>query len=91
MTASPLFEIVDRGNDIRATGNDTVITLVAIAACIGLCFCMATMVVGLIGFIFSLFMLLSSEMPRASQPLHHAVEYELLLFSPPLSLTSLRI
>lgn len=91
MAASPLFELVDRWDNIPATGNDTALTLVVIGACIGLCFGAASLIVRLIGLVFSLFMRLSSEMAHISQPHLHALEYERLLFSPPLALTALRI
>ncbi len=92
MAVSPLYEFFDKWDNVAATGNDTAVTVVAIAACIGLCFCMATVMVGLIGFVFSFLMrLLSGELAVDSQSDPHALEYQQILFSPPLSLTSLRI
>lgn len=91
MAASPLFELVDRWDNIPATGNDTALTLVVIGACIGLCFGMASLLVWLAGWVFSLVMRLSSEMALASQRHAHTLEYERLLFSPPLAALSLRI
>jgi flagellar biosynthesis protein FliR len=91
MAASPLWEIVDRWDNIPATGNDTALTLIVIGACIGLCFAMASLLVWRAGFVFSLVMRLSTEMTFASQPHPQTLEYERLLFSPPLSLTFLRI
>ncbi len=91
MAYSPLFEIFDRWDNIPATGNDTALTLIVIGACIGLCFGMASLIVRLAGLIFSLVMWLSSEMELAWQRHPHTLEYERLLFSPPLAVLSLRI
>jgi hypothetical protein len=91
MTAAPLFEIFDRWDNIPATGNDTALTLVVIAACIGICFAAATLTVRLLAFAFDLVTRLLKEFRSALQPFPHTLDYELLLFSPPLNPVPLRI
>ncbi len=92
MAVPPLYEFIDKGRDMLTTGNDAPLTVIVIGVCVGLCFGMASLIVRLIGFVFSFVGLLSNEMALASRELPHTPEYERLLFSPPLkSLTSLRI
>ena len=91
MAASPLFEIFDRWDNIPATGNDTALTLVVIAACIGICFAAAKLTIRLLAFVFHLVTRLSQELGSVLQPFPHTLDYELLLFSPPLSPVPLRI
>lgn len=91
MAASPLFEIFDRWDNIPATGNDTALTLVVIAACIGICFVAATLAIRLLSFVFALVARLSQESRSAPESFPHTLAYERLLFSPPLSPIPLRI
>jgi hypothetical protein len=65
--------------------------LIVVGVCIGLSLLSALLIAETVGLVFSLVMLLSSETALAPQLHPHPLEYERLLFSPPLSLTSLRI
>jgi hypothetical protein len=91
MTAPQLCELFDRWDSITDFGNDTEFMLIVVGICIGLCLLSALLIVQLARRLFSVGMLLSSEAAPGQRSQFHPLEYERLLFSPPLSLTSLRI
>jgi len=91
IAVSPLIECFDTWDNIPATGNDTELTFFVIGVCIGLCFVMAMLLVRLVVLVFSLVVRLSSEMASTSRLHAFGTDYLRLLFSPPLSLSSLRI
>lgn len=91
MSVPQLCEILDRWDSISDFGNDTEFMLIVIGICVGLCLLSALLIVQLAGLVLSLFMRLIREMAPAAQPNSYGTNYLRLLFSPPLSLTSLRI
>ncbi len=91
MAVPPLFELVDKWDNIPATGNDTAITLIVIGACIGLCFVSAFLIVRVVTLLLSLFIGVLPEMAPTAQPNSFGADHLRLLFSPPVSFTSLRI
>lgn len=91
MALPPLFELVDRWDNIPATGNDTAITLVVIGACIGLCLVSGFLIVRLVTLLLSLFIGVLPDIAPTAQPNSFGADHLRLLFSPPLSFISLRI
>jgi len=91
MAAPQLCELFDRWDSISDFGNDTEFMLIVIGICIGLCLLSALLIAQLAGFVFSLVMRLIREMASAVQPRSFGNDHLQLLFSPPQSLTSLRI
>ena len=61
MAASPLWEIVDRWDNIPKTGNDTALTAIVVAACIGLCFAVASLAIQMFGLAVALVRWISRE------------------------------
>lgn len=91
MALSPLLEFVDTWDKTPLSGNETELTLLAIGAVLGLCLGIAWLVTRLITLILTCLKLLSPELTPVAQSSAHEADYLLLLFSPPSSLTSLRI
>jgi len=91
MAAPQLCELLDRWDSIADFGHDTEFMLMVIGMCIGLCLLLALLIVQLVRAVFSSAMRLLREPSPAGQPHSFGADYLFLLFSPPLSLTSLRI
>jgi uncharacterized membrane protein len=91
MAVSQLCELFDRWDTIADVGHDSEFMFIAIGMCIGLCLLMALLIVRLARIFFSLVMRLLRGVSPAAQPHSYGTDYLLLLFSPPLTLTSLRI
>lgn len=92
MTAVPqLCEVLDRWDKISDFGNDTEFLLIVIGICIGLCLLSALLAVKLLGVVAAILMRLMPGIASASQSQSKGTDYLRLLFSPPLSLNSLRI
>jgi hypothetical protein len=91
MAAPQLCEVFDRWDRIPDFGNDTEFVLIVTGICIGLCLLSALLIVQMVGMVISLVVRLLPVTVRATQPHSFGADYLRLLFSPPLSLTSLRI
>jgi len=91
MFAPQLCEVLDRWDSIADFGNDTEFMLIVIGICIGLCLLSALLIVQLARLTVSIEMRLLPAMKVAAQPHSYGNDFLQLLFSPPLSLTSLRI
>jgi hypothetical protein len=91
MFAPQLCEVFDRWDSISDFGNDTEFMLIVTGICIGLCLLSALLIVHLVRLTVSVVMRLLPTMARAAQPHSYGNDFLQLLFSPPLSLTSLRI
>ncbi|HEV2471402.1 MAG TPA: hypothetical protein VGS41_01975 [Chthonomonadales bacterium] len=91
MALPQLCEVFDRWDAISDFGNDTEFMLIVIGICIGLCLLTALLIVQLVGLVVSLVMRFLSAIVRATERHSFGNAYLRLLFSPPLSLTSLRI
>jgi hypothetical protein len=91
MAAPQLCELFDRWDSIADFGHDSEFMLMVIGMCIGLCLLLALLIVQLVRVVFSSALRLLREQSPASQPHSFGTDYLFLLFSPPLSLTSLRI
>jgi hypothetical protein len=91
MFAPQLCEVFDRWDNIADFGNDTEFMLIVIGICIGLCLLSALLIVQLVRLTTSILMRSLRAMTCAAQPHSYGSDFLQLLFSPPLSLTSLRI
>jgi hypothetical protein len=91
MAVSQLSELFDRWDTIADVGHDTEFMLIVIGMCIGLSLLLALLVVQLVRAVFLLVMRLLRGSSPAAQPHSYGTVYLRLLFSPPLSFTSLRI
>ncbi len=91
MAVSQMCELFDRWDTIADIGHDSEFMFIVIGMCVALCLLLALLIVRLARTVFSLVMRLSRGVPPAVQPHSYGTDYLLLLFSPPLSLTSLRI
>ena len=91
MALSQLCELFDRWDTIVDVGHDTEFILLVIGMCIALCLLMALLVVQLVKTAFLLVMRLLRGASSATQPHSYGTVYLRLLFSPPLSFTTLRI
>lgn len=85
------FDTWDKTPEIPVAGSDTETTLVVIGAAVGMFLGVAWLSVLLMNWLASLFEPLLPEPAPATQPHSYGALYLRLLFSPPLSLTSLRI
>ena len=91
MAVPQLCEVLDRWDKISDFGNDTEFLLIVIGICIGLCLLSALLAVSLLGVVAAILMRLMPGIASAGQSQSKEADYLRLLFSPPLSLTSLRI
>jgi len=91
MFAPQLCEVFDRWDSISDFGNDTEFMLIVIGICIGLCLLSTLLIVQLVRLVVLLVMRRLPAMVRAAQTRSYEADYLQLFFSPPLSLTSLRI
>ena len=91
MAAPQLCEVLDRWDKISDFGNDTEFLLIVIGIFIGLCLLSALLAVSLLGVVAAILMRLLSPTACAAQSQSRGTDYLRLLFSPPLSLNSLRI
>lgn len=91
MAVSQLCELFDRWDTIADVGHDTEFMFFVIGMCIGLCLLLALLLVRLVRTVFLLVMRLLGVASPAAQMHSYGTVYLRLLFSPPLSFTSLRI
>lgn len=91
MALPQLCEVFDRWDAISDFGNDTEFMLIVIGICIGLCLLSALVIVQFVGLVVALLTRLLPATESATQPHILGTDYLRLLYSPPLSLTSLRI
>jgi len=91
MAVPQLCEVLDRWDKIADFGNDTEFMLIVIGICIGLCLLSALLAVKLLGVVVALLKRLMPEIARPGQSQSKEADYLRLLFSPPISLISLRI
>ena len=91
MAVPQLFQAADRLDKVSDIGNDTECMLIVIGICIGLCLLSALLAVKLLSVAAAILLRLMPEIARAAQSRSRGSDYLRLLFSPPLSLTSLRI
>jgi len=91
MAISQLCELFDRWDSIADVGHDSEFMFIVIGMCIALCLLLALLIIQLSKIVFSLLMRLLRGVSPAIQPHSYGTDYLLLLFSPPLSFTSLRI
>ena len=86
-----LYQVVDRWDTVADIGRDTEWMLLVVGICIGLCLLSALLIVQLVGGLVAIFMRLLPATTGAAQSQSKGTDYLRLLFSPPLSVTSLRI
>lgn len=91
MFAPQLCEVLDRWDSISDFGNDTEFMLIVIGICIGLCLLSASLIVQLVRITVSIIMRSLRAIMCAAQLHSYGNDFLQSLFSPPLSLTSLRI
>ncbi len=91
MAVSQMCELFDRWDTIADVGHDSEFMFIVIGMCIGLCLLLALLIVHLTRIFFSLVMRLLRAVSPPAQPHSYGTDYLWLLFSPPLSFTSLRI
>lgn len=91
MAVSQLCELFDRWDTIADVGHDSEFMFIVIGMCIALCILLALLIVQLARVFFLLVMRLLRGVSPAAQQRSYRTDYLLLLFSPPLSFTSLRI
>jgi hypothetical protein len=91
MAVSQVCGLFDRWDTIADVGHDSEFMFLVIGMCIGLCLLMALLLVQLVRTVFLLVMRLLRAASPPAQPHSYGCDYLLLLFSPPLSFTSLRI
>lgn len=91
MAIPQLCEVLDRWDKISDFGNDTESLLIVIGICIGLCLLSALLAVSLLGVVAAILMRLMLGIASVGQSQSKEADYLRLLFSPPLSLNSLRI
>ena len=91
MAVSQVCELFDRWDTIADVGHDSEFMFIVIGMCIALCILLALLVIQLSRIVFLLVMRLLGGAPPAAQIHSYGAVYLRLLFSPPLSFTSLRI
>jgi hypothetical protein len=91
MAVSQMCELFDRWDTIADVGHDSEFMFIAIGMCIGLCILLALLLVRMARIFFLLVMRLLRGVSPSAQPHSYGTTYLRLLFSPPLSFTSLRI
>ncbi|HUV69021.1 MAG TPA: hypothetical protein VMW15_05120 [Terracidiphilus sp.] len=91
MAISQLCELFDRWDSIADVGHDSEFMFIVIGMCIALCLLLALLIIQLSKIVFSLLMRLLRGVSPANQTHSYGNDYLLLLFSPPLNFTSLRI
>ena len=91
IAVSQMCELLDRWDTIADVGHDSEFMFIVIGMCIALSLLLALLIVKLAGIFFSLVARLLLGVSPPAQPHSYGTDYLLLLFSPPLSFTSLRI
>ena len=91
MAVPQLYQVLDRWDTVADIGRDTECMLLVVGICIGLCLLSALLIVQLTGWLVAVFMRLLPATLSAAQSQNKGTAYLRLLFSPPLSATSLRI
>jgi hypothetical protein len=91
MAVSQLCELFDHWDTIADIGHDSEFMFIVIGMCIALCLLLALLIVQLARIVFSLVMRLLWGVSPAVQPNSNGTDYLLMLFSAPVSFTSLRI
>ena len=91
IAVSQLCELFDRWDTIADIGHDSEFMFIVVGMCIALCILLALLIVQLARIVFLLVMRLLRGAVSAALPHSYGTAYLRLLFSPPLSSTSLRI
>ena len=91
IAVSQMCELLDRWDTIADIGHDSEFMFIVIGMCIALCVLLALLIVRLARIFFSLVARLLLGVSPPAQPHSYGTDYLLLLFSPPMSFTSLRI
>ena len=91
IAASQVCDLFDRWDTIADVGHDSEFMFFVLGICIALCVLMALLIIKLARIFFSLVARLLRSVSPSAQPYSYGTGYLLLLFSPPLSFTSLRI
>ena len=91
MAVSQLCELLDRWDTIADIGHDSEFMFIVIGMCIALCILLALLIVQLARIVFLFAMRFLQGTAPAAQMRSYGSAYLRLLFSPPLSSTSLRI
>jgi hypothetical protein len=91
MALPQLCEVFDRWDAISDFGNDTEFMLIVIGICIGLCLLSALVIAQFVGLVVALVTRIFPATESATLLRSFGTDYLRLLYSPPLSLTSLRI
>ena len=91
IAVSQMCELFDRWDSIADIGHDSEFMFIVIGMCIAMCVLLALLIVKLARIFFSLVARLLRGVSPPAQPHTYGTDYLLLLFSPPLSFTSLRI
>ncbi len=91
IAVSQMCELFDRWDTIADIGHDSEFMFILIGMCIALSLLLALLIVKLARIFFSLVARLLLGVSPPAQPHSYGTDYLLLLFSPPLSFTSLRI
>ena len=91
IAVSQMCELFDRWDSIADVGHDSEFMFIVIGMCIAMCVLLALLIVKLARIFFSLVARLLRGVSPPAQPHTYGTDYLLLLFSPPLSFTSLRI
>lgn len=91
IAVSEMCGLFDRSDTIADVGHDSEFMFIVIGMCIALCVLLASLIVKLARILFSLVARLLLGVSPPAQTHSYGTDYLLLLFSPPLSFTSLRI
>ncbi len=91
MVGSQLCQFFDRWDSLADFGHDTEFMFLTIGICVGLCLLVAWLVVRLLKAALLLLIQIAGSKPPDDKLHSDEVVYLRLLFSPPLSLSSLRI
>ncbi len=91
MVGSQLCQFFDRWDSLADFGHDTEFMFLTIGICVGLCLLVAWLVVRLLKAALLLLIQIAGSKPPDDKLDSDEVVYLRLLFSPPLSLSSLRI
>ena len=91
IAVSQMCELLDRWDTIADIGHDSEFMFIVIGMCIALSLLLALLIVKLARIFFLLVARLLPGFSPSAQPHSYGTDYLLLLFSPPLSFTSLRI
>ena len=91
MAVPQLYQTFDRWDTVADIGRDTEWTLLVVGVCIGVCLLSALLIVELTGWLVAIFMRRLPATLSVAQLQSKGTDFLRLLFSPPLTATSLRI